>query len=300
MNKIKKGAWVTMITPYTPDGKIDYAACGRLVEWSIESGLAGIFAVCQSSEMFFLTREERLALARFVIQKAAGRISVVVSGHVSDTVEEQTEELCQMAELGPDAVVLISNRLVAGGEKNFISNCETIVRAMPKHMPLGMYECPFPEKRLLKHDEISYLNSTGRFLFVKDTCCDIDEMRARAKLISNDFMFFNANSATLYESLKAGFAGYCGVMANFHPRLYAWLCGHIQEEKAQFISRVLGVMSVIEARDYPVCAKRYLKNQLGFPVTELSRSKRANFVPAIDQELEGIKTLTDYAESLIK
>ena len=53
MNKIKKGAWVTMITPYTPDGKIDYAACGRLVEWYIESGLAGIFAVCQSSEMFF-------------------------------------------------------------------------------------------------------------------------------------------------------------------------------------------------------------------------------------------------------
>lgn len=300
MNKIQKGAWVTMVTPFTDGGEIDFEACGRLVEWYIQSGLAGIFAVCQSSEMFFLSSAERLKLAEFVIKKAAGRISVVVSGHVSDTVEKQTKELCEMAELGPDAVVLISNRLVINGEKNFLLNCETLMNALPKHMPLGMYECPFPKKRLLKADEITFLNSTGRFLFVKDTCCDIEEMRTRAKLISNDFMFFNANSATLLESMKAGFSGYCGVMANFHPQLYAWLCNHTEDEKAYLVSRVLGVMSVIEARDYPVCAKRYLKNQLGFPVTELSRSKHADFVPAIDQELEGIKALSDYVESIIK
>ena len=300
MQKIKKGAWVTMITPYTAEGKIDYDACGRLVEWYIQSDLAGIFAVCQSSEIFFLSQEERLKLAEFVIKQAAGRISVVVSGHVFDTVEQQTEELCRMAELGPDAVVLISNRLVVNVEKNFISNCQMIMDALPDHMPLGMYECPFPEKRLLTHDEITFLNNTGRFLFVKDTCCDIDEMRERAKLISDDFMFFNANSATLYESMQAGFSGYCGVMANFHPHLYAWLCEHLEDEKAYLVSRMLGVMSVIEARDYPVCAKRYLKKQLGWDVTELSRSKRASFVPAIDQELESVKALSDYVESLIK
>ena len=35
---------------------------------------------------------------------------------------------------------------------------------------------------------------------------------------------FNANSATLLESLRLGCAGFSGVMANFHPELYAELC----------------------------------------------------------------------------
>ena len=46
--QIQNGVWPTMITPYTPDGKIDYAMVEKLVEWYIERGVAGIFAVCQS------------------------------------------------------------------------------------------------------------------------------------------------------------------------------------------------------------------------------------------------------------
>lgn len=34
---------------------------------------------------------------------------------------------------------------------------------------------------------------------------------------------YNANSATLLETLSLGIDGYCGGMANFHPALYDWL-----------------------------------------------------------------------------
>lgn len=41
---------------------------------------------------------------------------------------------------------------------------------------------------------------------------------------------YNADSTTLMSSLLAGGAGYSGVMANFHPDLYVWLCAkyHMQ------------------------------------------------------------------------
>ena len=70
-----------------------------------------LFAVCQSSEMFFLSLEERVNLSRFVVSRAAGRIPVVSSGHVSDTREEQLAELTAIADTGPDALILITNRL---------------------------------------------------------------------------------------------------------------------------------------------------------------------------------------------
>ena len=40
-----------MITPFKEDLSVDYKALDALTEWFIESGTAGLFAVCQSSEM---------------------------------------------------------------------------------------------------------------------------------------------------------------------------------------------------------------------------------------------------------
>ena len=51
-----------------------------LTEWYIQSGVAGIFSVCLSSEMYQLSNEERLAIARRVVEKAAGRVPVVAGG----------------------------------------------------------------------------------------------------------------------------------------------------------------------------------------------------------------------------
>lgn len=49
------GVWPTMITLYKESGEIDFDAMGRMVEWFIQNKVDGLFAVCQSSEMFFLS-----------------------------------------------------------------------------------------------------------------------------------------------------------------------------------------------------------------------------------------------------
>ena len=64
--KICDGTWVTMITPFTKENKIDYPGVAEIIEWYIQKGIDGIFAVCQSSEMFCLNEDERVELARRV------------------------------------------------------------------------------------------------------------------------------------------------------------------------------------------------------------------------------------------
>ena len=83
--------FTTMITPYTAEGKIDFDTALKYVDWYFENGLGGIFAVCQSSEIFYLSLEERVELNKRVYARAKelermhGRpFTVVSSGHVSD------------------------------------------------------------------------------------------------------------------------------------------------------------------------------------------------------------------------
>ena len=106
VNHFPGGEWPTMLTPFR-DGAVDYPALEALVEWYIAHGVSGLFAVCQSSEMFFLSLEERVGIARFVNEKAAGRVPVIASGHISDSFEDQVHELTAMTGTGVDAVCLL-------------------------------------------------------------------------------------------------------------------------------------------------------------------------------------------------
>ena len=59
---ITKGVYPTMITPYNRDHSIDFGAVRAIVDFYVRRGCAGVFAVCQSSEMAYLSLRERSAL----------------------------------------------------------------------------------------------------------------------------------------------------------------------------------------------------------------------------------------------
>src|SRR5271168_836231 len=106
-----EGIIPVMLTPFTDQGEIDYPGLERLIEWYLAKGADALFAVCQSSEMQFLTLGERTALGHFVVRQVAGRAPVIVSGHVSEDPFTQVEEMTAAAETGADGIVLVTNRL---------------------------------------------------------------------------------------------------------------------------------------------------------------------------------------------
>jgi len=288
MKNISNGIWATMITPFTDDNKIDYDAVDILIDWYINNGIDGIFAVCQSSEMFWLSFEERYELAKYIINAVAGRVEVIVCGNVEEDIDTQIKEARAFADLSPEAVVFVSNRFELGGH-SFIGSVDKIINAMPKEMALGIYECPYPTKRLLTGNECEYLVKTGRFIFLKDTSCDVDTMRRRTAIASGtQFKVYNANAATLYDTLSFGYNGYCGVMANFHPDLYSWLYSNLNDEKAKKVEKYLSLMSVIESRGYPYCAKRYLSLCEGLKINTLCRSIANAHTSSLDYEFKAL------------
>lgn len=294
---IPDGVWPTMITPYTEDGKIDYASLERAVDWYIGHGVDGLFAVCQSSEMFFLSLEERVALAKAIVQMAGGRLPVIASGHISDRFEDQVTELNRMAETGIDALVLITNRLAAEQESDdvFLRNLERLLKHIPEHVQLGFYECPHPYKRLISPKLLHWCADSGRFSFLKDTSCDLDNIQAKLDAVEGSpLKLYNANTATLLESLRLGVAGYSGVMANFHPELYVWLDRNwrTQPDRADDLANVLTMASFIEKQWYPVNAKYYLQLE-GVYDSIHSRSRDDRALTATHRlEVEQLRRLT--------
>lgn len=292
-----KGCYPTMITPFTEENKVDYKAIDMLVEWYIANGADGIFAVCQSSEMFYLSKDEQIKIARHVVQQADSRIPVVASGHIEADINEAIDGLGLMSTTGVDAVVLVSNRLTGEHDPDEIlqENADKIFNSLP-NVIFGLYECPYPYLKLISDDFIAYAAKNNKLKFLKDVSCSIAIQKRRAKLVEgSNLALFNANTATLLSSLTAGYHGYNGVMANFHIDLYHWLYEnyHIYPEIALKLQNFLTLAAVIEARAYPVSAK-YYQNLYGVNMSTYTRSKSRNSLNenAI-HEIESLKATED-------
>jgi 4-hydroxy-tetrahydrodipicolinate synthase len=281
MKKEFYGCWPTMITPFTDDDRIDFKAVRNLTEWYIAKGCDGIFAVCQSSEMFFLSDQEKIDLARAVKDAAAGRVGVIASGHTADDISKQIEELGRMAETGVDAVVLVSNRLAKQDEDEPVlrNNFDDILRQLPDAV-FGMYECPYPCLRLLSTEFIKDCAEKENLVFLKDVSCANQIQKERVQAATGTpLALFNANTATLLDSFIDGYRGFNGVMANFHIDVYKWLYANFKAEPelAREISDFLTLAAVIEARAYPMSAK-YHFNCTGLPMSIHTRSRDKNLL----------------------
>ena len=251
-----------MITPFLENGEIDYPGLERLIEWYIAHGADALFAVCQSSEMQFLSVRERLELGRFVVRQAAGRVPVVASGHVSDDPYSQLEELTAAVDTGADGVVLVTNHLDPKnrGSEVFRGNLQWLLDRLPQDVPLGLYECPAPYRRLLSDDELRHCLDSGRFVMLKDVSCDLDTVKRRVAMTAGtSFAILNANAAIAYDAMKAGSRGFNGVHTNFHPDLYKWLytSGARHPELADEVATFLVLAALSEPFGYPVLAKLY-------------------------------------------
>jgi 4-hydroxy-tetrahydrodipicolinate synthase len=140
---------------------------------------------------------------------------------------------------------------------------------------------------------LAWVAATGRFIFLKDTCCDLDLIKAKLA-VAGGVKLYNANAATLLGSLQTGAAGYSSVMGNVHPQLYGWLCRHWadQPERAARLQDFLGVSSWMGRCEYPTSAKYYLQLE-GVPLTCHGRVRSADALGSSNKlEVEQLHRLT--------
>ena len=172
----------------------------------------------------------------------------------------------------------------------WIANAEKLLSLLPKEAKLGVYESPLPYKRLLTPRILKWCVSTGRFYFMKDTCCDKIMIRERLEILKGtSFALMNANAQTLLDSLQHGASGYSSVMANIHPDLYVWLCeNHAKDpKKAKLLQEFLGTLAFTEVGiPYPLTAK-YNMCLEGIPTENISRVRDG-------------RDLTDYAKDCVE
>ncbi len=120
MNKLPGGLWPVMITPFKPNNNLDLDGVRKVTDMYLDAGANGMFANCLSSEMYQLTREERLELTKTVVSHCKDKVPVVATGSFYNNGSENADFIKEIYDLGADAVILISSILAEPEESDEI------------------------------------------------------------------------------------------------------------------------------------------------------------------------------------
>jgi len=297
MSMLEKKFVPVMITPFNLKAKVDLDVVSNLIDFYLAAGVKGFFANCLSSEMYSISEDERIELTKHVVNHVNGRVPVVATGSFGLTIEDKAEFSKRIYDTGINAVILITGHYanIEDPDEVLLKNFERMFK-MTGNIPLGMYECPAPYKRIIGPETFKTLLSVNRLVYHKDTSIDLEKVKAKLDILKetgNGLEFYDAHSPNAMYSLQMGAKGMSSISGNFYPEILVWMVNNAnnpakQEEVKWLQSEISRIDPLIHVA-YPMSAKYFLRKR-GLPVRTISRATALELTPQQKQTLNEIHT----------
>ena len=284
-----------MITPFNLKAKVDLDTVSRLIDFYLAAGVKGFFANCLSSEMYSITEDERLELTQHVVRYVNGRVPVVATASFGLTIDDKAEFTKKIYDTGIDAAIMITGHFanVEDSDEVLLKNFDRMFK-LTGNIPLGMYECPAPYKRIIGPDVFKKLLSANRMVYHKDTSIDLEKVKAKLDILKQDnnhLEFYDAHSPNAMYSLQMGARGMSSISGNFYPEILVWMVNNANNpdklEDVKWLQSEISRVDPLIHVAYPMSAKYFLRKR-GLPVRTISRATALELTPDQKKTLDEI------------
>jgi 4-hydroxy-tetrahydrodipicolinate synthase len=289
------GSIVALATPFLPDGKVDYDALRKLIDWHVAEGTDCLGVVGTTGESPTVTVDEHCEIIRVSVEQAnrhARRVPVMAGCGANSTAE--AIELARFAKkVGADCqlqVVPYYNKPTQEGQyRHFKAIAEAV-----GDLPMVLYNVPGRSVADMAHDTVLRLSQVPGIVGIKEATGNIE----RAQWLIRDlraagrrFAVYSGDDPTAVALMLCGGQGNVSVTANVAPRLMHELCvaalaGDVARAmQIQFQLMPLHKHLFVEANPIPL---KWAMARLGLcgptlrlPMTELSEAHRPTVEAAL-------------------
>jgi 4-hydroxy-tetrahydrodipicolinate synthase len=209
------GAGVALITPFNEDKSVDYSALERLVENQISGGIDYLVVLGTTGETPALSEQEKKEIVRFVIEKNAGRLKIVVGMGSNNTLG--LVQSIQNADFnGVDAILSVTPFYNKPTQEGLFQHFKMVVEAIP--VPVILYNVPGRTGVNMEAEttlRIAHLSE--KVIGIKEACGDLGQFSKIIKDAPVYFKVISGDDALTYPSIALGSIGVISVIANALP-----------------------------------------------------------------------------------
>lgn len=261
-----KGIITAMVTPLSEDG-INEAATRKLVNKLINDGVHGLFVLGTNGEFYALSEAEKLALVKIVVDEAAGRVPVFAgSGGIST--EEVIKVTNQFAEVGVDAVSVITPYLIKLSDEELIQHYQTI--ALNTNLPMILYNIPANTQLSINESVFKELIQLPQIIGIKDSSGKLENIQMYLETNDReDFSILIGSDSLILPALQMGVDGAVAATSNVLTKTDLGIYQAFLEnkmERAQVLQESINdFRGILKLATVPSVLKHSLE-LIGFPV----------------------------------
>lgn len=214
-----EGIYTPLVTPLKEDGAFDLDRFADQIEFLIEKGVHGLITGGSTGENYAQTVEERLELAKFMVDRVKGRLPVIVGTGAMRT-PDSVALAVGARELGADALLLGTPPYSVPTEHENALNALTIDRAAD--LPIILYNYP---GRMGVHMGEEFLNRVSRsrnVIGIKESSGDINRVHLLARNFPHIQMSCGMDDQAL-EFFAWGARSWICAGSNFLPEEHVYL-----------------------------------------------------------------------------
>ena len=215
------GSIVALITPFAEDGSVDFDALARLVDFHVDNGTDGILTLGTTGESSTMSHEEDHEVARFVIERVAGRIPVIV-GSGSNSTQTMLEKSLEYQELGADGLLIITPYYNKSNEEGIYRHLKTVADAVD--VPCILYNIPGRTGCSISVRNVERLCGHPNIMGIKEASGSVGYVADIAHCLSDDFRLYSGEDALTVPLMALGGSGTISVWANVQPALVHEMC----------------------------------------------------------------------------
>jgi len=215
------GSIVALVTPMHEDGRVDFDALRRLIDWHVAEGTQCIGAVGTTGESPTVSVEEHCEVIRVAVEHAAGRIAVMAGAGGNSTAE--AIELSRYAlEVGADCTLSVVPYYNRPSQEGIYAHFRAIAEAVD--IPMVLYNVPGRTVADMQHETVLRLAQVPGVIGVKEATGNIERACWLIRDVPKGFAIYSGDDATAPALMLMGGHGNISVTANVAPRAIQALC----------------------------------------------------------------------------
>ncbi len=221
MNTIT-GSIVALVTPFHPDGSVDYPTLRKLIDWHIAEGTDCIGVVGTTGESPTVSVEEHCEIIRVAVEQAAKRVPIMAGCGANSTAE--AIELAKFARgVGADCQLQVVPYYNKPTQEGQYQHFKAIAEATGD-LPIVLYNVPGRTVADMALDTVLRLAEVPGIVGIKEATGNIERAQWLIRETPENFAIYSGDDPTAVALMLCGGQGNVSVTANVAPRLMHELC----------------------------------------------------------------------------
>ncbi|HOK01989.1 MAG TPA: 4-hydroxy-tetrahydrodipicolinate synthase [Spirochaetota bacterium] len=209
-----EGAFTALVTPFK-NGKIDYDALEKHIEFQIAQGIDGVLPMGTTGESPTVSFEEHEEFIRRVVKIVNGRVKVLAGTGANSTSEAVWLTKCA-EDAGVDAALSVNPYYNKPTQKGLIAHYEQIAKSTK--LPIILYNIPGRTGvNFLPESIKELLNRVDNVVAMKEASGDINQMMRLVELCGDKLTLLSGDDNLLLPLLSIGGKGVISVLSNILP-----------------------------------------------------------------------------------